>query len=496
MSRALLTIALTALVVLAGCSAIDGGDAGTPTPTVSAPTDAPETTDRPGDTNAETTERTTPSVTAASGTTTPTDGGSSPDDRIGRENGYAYDDPIAVTPDDGFNESEFEALKARTMARVERIRGREFESDVSVRFITRETLLAEGLFTFEEDPARNQLWEAAFVVGEDERAAAESNELYDVVVDGYAGRDELTLVVENPERPRIDPAILAHELAHVLGGPRLRIDGYDGSVDERLVVRSVSEGNANFVEARYADRCAADWSCVERPPNATDVADFEGVNEGLFLWFAAPYTLGPDLLAQQYEERGIEGVNGVYSTPPASMEQVIHPATYPDETPTAVDIEDRSTDGWNRQRATRRSATNTLGEAVLYAMFKSNDVIGGPEPDINKAQRTGLNYSHPATAGWDGDTFAAYSNGSAGAYVLKTAWDTDRDAREFHATYLDLLESNGAIEVDDGVYRIPDGPYADAFRVVRDGDRVIVVNAPTVEALDEIHPADGCVGTR
>lgn len=486
MSRALLTIGLTALVVLAGCSAIDGGDAGAPTPTVSAPTDAADTTDTPEDTNAETTERTTPSVT-----TTPTDGGSGPDDRIGWENGYASDDPIAVTPDDGFNESEFEALKARTMARVERIRGREFESDVSVRFITRETLLAEGLFTFEEDPARNQLWEAAFVVGEDETAAAELNELYDVVVDGYAGRDELTLVVENPERPRIDPAILAHELAHVLGGPRFRIDGYDGSVDKRLIIRSVSEGNANFVEAQYADRCEAEWSCVERPPNAGIVEDFDGVNEGLFLWFAAPYTLGPELMARQYGDGGIEGVNEVYANPPSSMEQVIHPETYPDETPTEIDLEDRSTAEWERLQATSRAATNTLGETVLYAMVKSNDVIGGPDPEINEAQRTGLNYTHPATAGWAGDEFAAYSNGSAGAYVLKTAWDTERDAREFHEKYLELLESKGASEVDEGVYRIPDGPYADAFRVVRDGDRVIVVNAPTVDALDGVHPVDG-----
>jgi len=491
MSRALLTIALTALVVLAGCSAIDGGDAGTPTPTVTAPTDATDTTHAPGDTTAETTERTTPSGTATAGTARPTDGGSGPDDRIGRENGYAYDDPIAVTPDDGFNDSEFEALKARTMARVEKIRGREFESAVSVRFITRETLLDEGLFTFEMDPARNQLWEAAFVVGENRTSAAALNDLYSVVVDGYASRNGVTLVQPNPEQPRIDPAILAHELAHVLGGPRLQFDDYDGSVDRKLVLRSISEGNANFVESQYSERCGGEWSCVERPPNASDVADFESVNEGLFLWFAAPYTVGPEFVGHRYEAGGIESVNEVYSNPPASMEGVIHPEAYPDETPTAVDVEDRSTDEWNRQRATRRSVTNTLGEAVLYAMFKSNDVIGGPEPEVNKAQRTGLNYSHPASAGWDGDAFAAYSNGSAGAYVLKTAWDTDRDARAFHETYLELLESKGAIEVDEGVYRIPDGPYADAFRVVRDGDRVIVVNAPTVAVLDEVHQVEG-----
>jgi hypothetical protein len=195
-------------------------------------------------------------------------------------------------------------------------------------------------------------------------------------------------------------------------------------------------------------------------------------------------------MAHQYAENGIEGVNGVYSTPPASMEQVIHPDRYPDETPTAVQVTDRSTDGWTRERATPRSATNTLGETVLYTMFKTNDVIGGPEPEINKAQRTGLNYTHPATDGWAGDVFAAYTNDSASGYVLKTAWDSDRDARQFHEQYLELLESKGATEVREGVYRIPSGPYADAFRVLRDGKTVLVVNAPTVDALDEVHPVE------
>lgn len=478
MARALLPVVVAALLVLAGCSAIGGGDGGTPTATVPETTDATETT---SETTAEST---------TSGTVTPTESGTAGEDRIGWENGYADDDPIDVTPEDGFNDSEFAALKARTMARVEEIRGREFESNVSIRFITRETLLEEGVFTFEEDPARNQLWEAAFVVGENRTSAAELNELYGVVVDGYASRDGVTLVVENPEQPRIDPSILAHELAHVLGGPRIQFDDYDGTVDRKLVLRSISEGNAHFVESQYAERCGAEWSCVERPPNASEVADFEGVNEGLFLWFAAPYTVGPEFVSHEYETEGIDGVNGVYATPPASMEQVIHPDRYPEEAPMAVDVEDRSTDDWDRQRATSRSATNALGEAVLYAMFKANDVIGGPEPEINKAQRTGLNYTHPATDGWDGDEFVAYSNGSAGGYVLETAWDTERDARQFHEKYLELLESKGATEVREGVYRIPDGPYADAFRVVRDGKRVTVVNAPTVGALDDVHAVE------
>ena len=58
-------------------------------------------------------------------------------DTIGWENGYWYDDPVNVTTSDGLNETELSAVTARTMARVERIRDREFQSTVPVEVISR-----------------------------------------------------------------------------------------------------------------------------------------------------------------------------------------------------------------------------------------------------------------------------------------------------------------------------------------------------------------------
>jgi len=36
------------------------------------------------------------------------------------------------------------------------------------------------------------------------------------------------------------------------------------------------------------------------------------------------------------------------------------------------------------------------------------------------------------------------------------------------------------------VYVVPDGGFADAFRLERDGDMVVVTNAPTVSDLEQI----------
>jgi hypothetical protein len=60
-----------------------------------------------------------------------------------------------------------------------------------------------------------------------------------------------------------------------------------------------------------------------------------------------------------------------------------------------------------------------------------------------------------ATAGWDGGTYRAWSDGSETAVVLSTAWDSPNDAREFAAAMTDwidqgdehatVLESDGTV---------------------------------------------------
>jgi hypothetical protein len=60
-----------------------------------------------------------------------------------------------------------------------------------------------------------------------------------------------------------------------------------------------------------------------------------------------------------------------------------------------------------------------------------------------------------ATAGWDGGTYRAWSDGSETAVVLSTVWDSPNDAREFATAMTDwidqgdehanVLESDGTV---------------------------------------------------
>ena len=99
------------------------------------------------------------------------------------------------------------------------------------------------------------------------------------------------------------------------------------------------------------------------------------------------------------------------------------------------------------------------------------------------------NYTHPTTAGWAGDRLVPYRSavGERG-YVLRTRWATEGDAAAFAIAYRRLLrERRGAERREGDVLVVPAGPYADAFRVTREGRTVTVVNAPTVGALDAVH---------
>jgi hypothetical protein len=480
--RTVPALCLALAVLLAGC-----GAGSTPTGTPAPETPAPETTTDVGTTETPTET----SVATASANVTPDSGSPDPDeDTVGRENGYWQDDPVDVDESDGLNDSEFEAVLARTIARVEVIRQQEFEKDLDVQFLTREQLQAESPFGFRENPFRDQFWEAAFVVGEDTATATALTELYDVVVDGYQGGERLVTIQENPDKPRVDPVVLAHEVSHAFEGPPMEEPPEPPvTTDEQLALRAQEEGQASWVDSRYEQRCGVEWDCIERPPAPNQAADGD-VNMGLYLQFAAPYTLGEALQEHAYERGGLDAVMDVQRHPPTSTEQVVHTEAYREDGPAGLAVADRSGDDWRRLPGPQGAEADRMGEVVLYTMLWYNDVAKTDPVNVTVDQQTGLNYTHPATEGWEGDSFVAYTDGEAYGYVLKTTWTSEADAAEFEKAYLALLDERGAERVEAGVYRIPDGPFADAFRIVRDGDTVLVVNAPTVAALDGVHATE------
>jgi hypothetical protein len=415
-----------------------------------------------------------------------------PQTNIGQEGGYNATEKIHVTSANGLNASEREIVVARTMARVEVIRGMEFTSSVSVRVISRAEYRNQsggqgGNGNSDYTVWKNQIWEALFIVNETTNANNAVSGVYGSTVLGYYSNGEI-VIVSDSETPHLDRATLAHELTHALQDQQLTLGGgREKTRDARLAENGLIEGGANYVENTYAHRCDTRWSCLPRPgQNQSEQSgqsnqSESGVspyNQGIYMTVIMPYVEGPAFVDALYERGGWEAVNNAYEDIPESTEQIIHPDRYPDDDPATVSVEDRSSKEWKRFDV--KPQANTLGEVSIYSMFWVNGVI-----DHNSHEQ--FNYSHPLSAGWAGDRIVPYRNGNQYGYVWKTKWDTKHDASQFADGYHTLLERKGARQTN-GAYVIPENnPYGDAFRIYRDGRTVTIVNAPTVEELDQVH---------
>ena len=432
-------------------------------------------------------------------------------DTVGWEDGYWYDDPIDVDQSDGLTAAEQEAYLARAKARVEYVRRAEFDANVSVEILSRdefvnETRAENRTGTLNSDRALrtwyNQRYESAFIVGEDTNAveAVESGD-ESTVLGFYDPRNgRLVVVSDESDTPVIDNATLVHELTHALQDQRVgfeRIRENVRTTDESNAALGLTEGEANYVEALYSQRCAdGTWDCVSTPER--ERPDRSGVNRGAFAIVYQPYSDGPPLVDRIVRRGGWGAVDGAYRDPPASTEQTIDPAQYPNARPATVSFGDLpgpldfaggSRNGWELVTA------DTLGEAWIYSMFYyqgvayDNTIV--PESDYRSPDAgrfDTFDYDSEPSDGWGNDYFLPYSKGEQEGYVWVTKWDTARDAREFHGAYRQVLRGHGAERVDGRTWVIRNGSYADAFAVVRQGRSVVVVNAPTVGELGDLYP--------
>jgi hypothetical protein len=469
-----LTLCVAALFVLAGCAM---GPPGESAPTVGEPADVPADFADP-----ET-------------------------DELGWEGGYWYNESLPVTDADGLNESERAMVVNRSMARVEYLRGIEFDKPVTVDVISRDTYQTEyagggntsaALRTFD-----NAKFEALFLVGEDrDSLAVQQSNRGSNVLGFYSPSQDRIVVVSPSETPRIEETTLGHELVHAL-----QFRNFDARFDSPTRDRSnanngLIEGEARFVDQQYGDRCGEAWDCA----SAGDAGGGGGgdLHLGVYVMKYFPYSDGPGFVQSFYADGGWDAVGDLYADPAASSEQVAVPEKYGEDAPVDPTLRDRSTGDWERVTVDGRAPYGEVGVGGLTAMFaypayddSRSGAVLSPQDFLNYdggevASSDPFDYTTVPVAGWDGERLWVYEHADGDlAYTWRLAWDSARDARQFADTYRDLLDYWGGERVRDGVWRIPESEstFADAFRLTVDDDRVTIVNAPTVDQLDDVHDA-------
>jgi hypothetical protein len=434
----------------------------------------------------------------------------------GVENGVRYNDSLSIDTSDGYNESELQAVAARTMARVEHVRNVEFESTVPIEFRSRadfgrETREGSNDVSTADRLHQNTKFEALFLVGEDTDAIGtrSSNTASGVLAYYSPGRDTIVLIGGNDSPGDLDEPVLAQEFFHAFQFRHFDVGSYDRSTEEaNNAALGLIEGDANLVQQRYEAHCRAEWDCLDAA--AGGGGGGRPANMGMYLLSYHPYSDGPPFVEAQRRAGGWAAVDALYEHPPRSTEQIIHPGRYPRDDPQNVSVEWTGSGSWRVLDMPGGIDHATFGEAGLNVMLVYPAIDSGTSGSVipashfyNRdggvlAQSDPFNYAHPYTDGWDGDTLYPYVTDRSEAtnetgYVWKITFDSADDASEFATGYRELLQVHGADSVEgrDGVWRIPEGPFADAFRVTVEGDTVVIVNGPGVEDLDRIRPRDG-----
>lgn len=188
------------------------------------------------------------------------------------------------------------------------------------------------------------------------------------------------------------------------------------------------------------------------------------------------YIQGAVMVMEVWRDGGWEAVNALYTNPPASTEQVLHPEKLREPRDEPVDVRraeyfSRIGDDWSEV------ASSVLGQLGLRIFFS---IWQDPE-NRNEAR------ARAAANGWGGDRYYLYENSTTGEEVLGwfTVWDSEEEATQFAAAMREVAKR-----------RFPDGIIAsdDAdsgrlnLRLKNNRDLLLFRDGKYVTWLDACHP--------
>lgn len=266
--------------------------------------------------------------------------------------------------------------------------------------------------------------------------------------------------------------VSSHELCHALQDQhfdlnRLIMDGLkemtDNS-DKMLARQALGEGDATIVMTAWAvirQTGASDpkevWHAVSVAIGAQAAMDFDTIldvaergssamkqdfgsmgsiedmkkcprffSEGLL----AAYLQGAAMVDRVKRREGWKGVDALYTNPPESTEQILHPTKLRGKRDLPVDVRmkdmlARLPGDW---KMTREDVMGELGIRIFFEIWLGQNATDEVGPLT-------------ASEGWGGDRFYYLENAGAGtdALVWKTVWDLQEDAREFLEAYIESL---------------------------------------------------------
>ena len=312
-----------------------------------------------------------------------------------------------------------------------------------------------------------------------------------IVLGEYDPETKQLYVITGTDLTRpLERVTLAHEFTHALQDQYFDIQKMlpkdSDNSDRDLAISSLLEGDALISEQLYEIHVL---TRAERQEKRRQEQQMSGqlnmdrvplvlVEETYF-----PYVYGPEFLAailgrdtlRQAIESGTgygPAVQRIFENPPKSSAQIIHPEKYRNNVaPVPVNFPDLAAalgPGWEQRR---------------------KDLLGEIDHRILIQQYVNRELGDRAADGWAGDAFALLRNGDQTAVVVRTVWDTPKDAEEWFDAYTRAMTARyrqnlqGVDQRANRVlWRTSDSPQL----LLMDGNTTSMIIAPTVDQVTRL----------
>jgi hypothetical protein len=269
--------------------------------------------------------------------------------------------------------------------------------------------------------------------------------------------------------------VMAHELAHALQDQHFNLRRFEkwpkGDSDAELAVHSLIEGDATLAMTLYMAKNPLVALAFVRSISTTNSTSeqFKQAPRALRETLLFPYEQGSEWASRVYKRGGWSLVSASFTKLPQSTEQILHPEKYlAYEAPVKIELPELRGvlgPGWKKIDA------DVNGEWSFYLIL--DQFLNSPAE------------SKRAAAGWAGDRYAFYEGSKAGEslLVLRTTWDTEKDAREFFDAYTKRTARRYA-NAGDGDRRSVDQQHETASWQTRDGDVVVELRGSDVLIIE------------
>lgn len=379
---------------------------------------------------------------------------------------------------------ELRAMRDRAMREAAELRGLPFTSEVGMTELSgweygRRTTEAAEVLGGDDMRSLGRLAAAGGVLPEGTDLAALAGSFTAVSAGAtYSPLDKQVLLVDK----NADHNLLTHEFTHALQDQHfdlmklLVVRPYDFDRTEALF--AVIEGDAMNVQRRgeegeaYSRKSLEDITRQERERfNLYRKEVGELFPPLLIETFSFRYRDGARFVEAVRRKSGERGVDELFTRPPASSEQILHPEKYfQNEGPRDISLSEGAfnSNGWQLVTSTR------LGEIGVRGLL----MAGVSEKDATRA-----------AAGWGGDRAFLFerSGGGQSLFVWKTVWDKATDAEEFFRAYNEIERQRAGAQPGDSqsAGAVTQMLWHEAGRMVivrRDGDSVIIIRGMDVDA--------------